>query len=277
MDFIKQPFKYSPMENMNTHTPQLTNIAPALIKALAETQDIVADSTNPFHHNKYASLSAHLKALKPIFAKHGLAIVQFPTSVGFDGGVGVKTMILHTSGELIESSISIEAPLKKNKDGTESRGYSGQEAGALLSYLRRYALASVAGVATEDDDAETNRIAGGGELTKANYYSNAPSTQAPVFVKSTPAPQGTPATQGKIDPSLTIPFGRSKGQAIGTLSKDDLKFWAETWEPRPYEKTGRVTVKDATLKATALALFNGEQPEGQQQQDDVPFDNSSPF
>ncbi len=269
MNYIKHLNSYSSMENMNTPTPQLTNIAPALIKALAETQDIVADSTNPFHHNKYASLSAHLKALKPIFAKHGLAIVQFPTSVGFDGGVGGKTIILHTSGELIESSISIEAPLKKNKDGTESRGYSGQEAGALLSYLRRYALASVAGVATEDDDAETNRIAQGGELTKTNYYSNTPSATPPVFVKS------TPTVSGKIDPSLTIPFGRSKGQAIGTLSKEDLKFWAETWEPRPYEKTGKVTVKDATLKATALALFNGEQ--SAEPQDDVPFDNASPF
>jgi hypothetical protein len=264
---------HNPSPNMeNQNTQSLTNLAPALIKALAETQDIVADSKNPFHHNSYASLSAHLKALKPIFAKHGLAVVQFPTSVGFDGGVGVKTMVLHTSGEFIAESISIEAPLKKEKDGSEKRGYTGQEAGALLSYLRRYALAAVAGVATEDDDAETNRVAAGGPVTKVNYI---PNTQASAGQPS-PAASSKPTSAPKIDPSLTIPFGRSKGQAIGTLSKEDLKFWAEQWEPRPYEKTGKVTLKDATLKATALALFSGtaepaEEPQEDLLSDDVPY------
>ena len=270
---IDKLFEHSHMENKMTTLP---NLAPALIKALCETQDIVADSKNPFHHNKYASLSAHLKALKPIFAKHGLAIVQFPTS-GYDNGVGVKTIVLHTSGEMLESSVVINEPSEKGKDKNgndfERRGFSGQQAGALISYLRRYALASVSGVATEDDDAETDRVVNGGEavrtINKSNYIPNP---------NAAPAASSAPVS-GDIDPSIAVPFGRSKGQAIGTLTKEDLKFWAESWEPRPYEKTGKVTKKDATLKATAVALYSGTAAtKSNVPVDDVPFgDENEPF
>lgn len=252
---------------MNNTENKLTNLAPALIKAIAETQDIVADSTNPFHKNSYASLSAHLAKLKPIFAKHGLAILQFPTSNYDTNGVGVKTMVLHTSGEHIESVITIQSPTVTTKDGGTKTGFSGQDAGALISYLRRYALASVAGVATEDCDAETTRISHGGEpsksIVKSTFIPNP--TQAPVQ-------SSLGETSADIDPSIVIPFGRSKGQPISSLSKDDLKYWAETWQPRPYEKTGKVTKKDSILKATAVALYTGgavadEEPT----MDDVPF------
>lgn len=242
----------------------IPNLAPALVAALAETKDVHADSTNPYHRNKYASLGAHLAAIKPIFAKHGLAIVQFP--VGYDNAVGVKTIIVHKSGESIGYDIALASPVEKDKDGNIKTGYSGQQAGAVVSYLRRYALASVAGTATEDDDAETDRVAHAAprSVTTTNYIPNPTATPAAT----------TPAVAGDIDPSLTVPFGRSKGQAIGTLGTEDLKYWATTWEPRPYEKTGKVTKKDATLKATAVALYQqavaASQPSSEPV-DDVPF------
>lgn len=246
----------------------IPNLAPALVAALAETKDVHADSTNPFHKNKYASLGAHLAAIKPIFAKHGLAIVQFP--VGYDNGVGVKTVIVHKSGETLGYDITLPAPMERDKEGNVRSGYSGQQAGAIVSYLRRYALASVAGTATEDDDAETDRAAYAGpapkSVAKSNYIPN-PNASAPA--------EAAPSPAGDIDPGLTVPFGRSKGQAIGTLGTDDLKYWATVWEPRPYEKTGKVTKKDATLKATAVALYAQSQaaavPADEPSMDDVPF------
>lgn len=243
----------------------IPNLAPALVAALAETKDVHADSTNPFHRNKYASLGAHLAAIKPIFAKHGLAIVQFP--IGYDNAVGVKTIIVHKSGESIGYDIALSAPVEKDKEGNVKTGYSGQQAGAVVSYLRRYALASVAGTATEDDDAETDRIANtqSRSVTSTNFVPN-PS--------AAPAAPSTPTVAGDIDPSLTVPFGRSKGQAIGTLGTEDLKYWATVWEPRPFEKTGKVTKKDATLKATAVALYAQSQAAAapaEENMDDVPF------
>jgi len=280
MAYLPRIFQSEPhMENKTTSLP---NLAPALIKALAETQDVHADSTNPFHKSKYASLSQHLKSLKPIFAKHGLAIVQFPTS-GYDNGVGVKTIILHTSGEMLESSVVLNEPTEKGKDKNgndfERNGFSGQQAGALISYLRRYALASVAGVATEDDDAEIDRVAQAGQefIPNKKFVQN-PNAQA-TSSQTTQSPQVAGSASSDIDPTIVVPFGRSKGQQIGTLSKEDLKFWAEQWEPRPYEKTGKVTKKDATLKATAIHLYSTPQNLKElAEMDDVPFgDEGNPF
>jgi hypothetical protein len=254
-----------------------TNINKAIISALAETKDIHADSTNPFHKNKYASLSAHLAVIKPIFAKYGLGILQFPHS-NTEGGVGVLTRIVHTSGEYIESAVCLPNPqkTKTNKEGLfeSESGMTGQQAGAVISYLRRYALACVAGVATEDDDAEFDRkVRSEPQEFKptANYKQNTqPSTEK---FQSQTIPQSLGVSD--IDPTLVIPFGNNKGMAIGELSKNDLEFWANKWEPRPWEKTGKVTKKDATLKATAIALFNssGQKVEDEDSsiQDEVPF------
>ena len=127
-----------------------------LIKFISETKDVHADSVNPFHKSKYASLAAHLAALKPLAAKHNLAIVQMPESEG--NHVGVRTTIVHKNGMTMSSFIGI--PMVD--------GAKGQDAGAVISYLRRYALASVSGVATDDDDAEGDRTA----KTTGKYFAN---------------------------------------------------------------------------------------------------------
>lgn len=254
------PFLPTNMSDYNT--PELNA---ALVAAIAETKDVHADSTNPFHRSKYASLGAHLSALKGIFAKHGLAIVQFPIAYGGEHTVGVKTIVMHKSGQSLGFDCALTAPVKKNEDGKViEQGYTAQQAGATISYLRRYALASVAGVATDDDDAETDRVVHAKTAPVVNYIPN---------TGATPAQQGAPTASGDIDPTIVVPFGRSKGQAIGTLGVEDLKYWATTWEPRPYEKTGKVTKKDATLKATAVALYAKASSSEQQQDevDEVPF------
>jgi hypothetical protein len=237
----------------------------AIAKSLFETKDIAPDSNNPFHKAKYASLSAHLNYIKPIFAKNGLGILQFPTSASDSfwsgaerkniGAVGIKTIIIHKNGESIEESCVI--PIDTDT--------TGQQAGALLTYLRRYALASVAGVATEDDDAEFDRQV----KTVAPKQYVAPKPVA-NYITGLTAPE--PAS-GDIDPSIPVPFGNNKGTPIGELGGNDLAYWATKWEPRPYEKTGRVTAKDAKLKATAVALYSNSQGPQQEPEtsDEVPF------
>jgi hypothetical protein len=238
--------------NNNIEYRSLLNTA--LVAAIAETKDVHADSTNPFHKNKYASLGAHLEVIKPIFAKHGLAILQFPTSC--DKTIGVSTVIIHTSGASIEDSICLPV----------SEGMKGQEAGAIISYLRRYALASVAGIATEDDDAETDRI------VKTN------TSPAPVKTYGTGVfaakPQAEASFSGETDFTLTVPFGKAKGSPLSELSLNDLDYWANKWEPKPWEKTGKVGAKDLNLKKSALALWsikNSNSSNEEETQDEVPF------
>ena len=251
----------NPMENPDSPTPQKAELHKSIIFALAETKDIVANDYNPFHKSKFANLSTHLSTLKPIFAKYNLAIVQFPTTNTFQdsGSIGVKTLIIHANGESLESSICVPVDSET----------SGQQAGALITYLRRYALACVAGVSTDDDDAEADRTIKTAK-TKATYVTGV----APVAKASyqpVTAPQVTEGVQDSIDPSIPVPFGNNKGTAIGELGLNDLTYWATKWEPRPYEKTGKVTAKDAKLKATAVALYQNAQGGSQENSEDVPF------
>lgn len=258
-----RPFKYytwsefsdefMPETNMTNNIEYRAQLNTALVAAIAETKDVHADSTNPFHKNKYASLGAHLEVIKPIFAKHGLAILQFPTSC--DKTIGINTVVIHTSGASIEESICIPV----------AEGIKGQEAGAIISYLRRYALAAVAGIATEDDDAEVDRIA------------KSPSTPAKTYGTGVFAPKPQVADtsiSGETDFSLTVPFGKAKGTPLSELSLNDLDYWANKWEPKPWEKTGKVGAKDLNLKKSAQALWsikNSGPASEDEPQDEVPF------
>ena len=245
---------------INNITPEL---AAALVAAINEVgTGVVADAENPFHKNSYATLGAHLSATKSVFAKHGLAIVQFPHGDG--NQVGVNTMVLHKDGGYIQNYVTLPV----------GETVKGQDAGSLFSYLRRYAIAAVAGLATTDDDAESDRIVRTTAKAPVQAYVAKTSAAAPAARPAAPAaPVAIPA--GDIDPAAIIPFGRNKGVQISSLGVDDLSYWANTWEPRPFEKTGRVSERDLKLKRTALALYaqatgaSTNAPEAAQ--DEVPF------
>lgn len=232
---------------MNCNTPeQQIELNKALIKVISETKDIGADSNNPFHGNNYASLSKHLEVLKPIFAKNGLAVFQMP--IGNEASVGIRTTILHKDGGSVSSDALIPA----------KEGISGQNAGSIYSYLRRYALASVAGCATEDNDAEVNRVE-----TKKFIANTSSST-----VVSTPRETVSESTNGDVNFELAVPFGKNKGTALKDLPLSDLEYWATKWEPKPWEKTGKVGQKDLMLKRSAKALYESKSSETG---DDVPY------
>lgn len=114
----------------------------ALSKAQAEMPVVRMNAQNPFLKNKYADLGAVIETSRPILAKHELAVTQFPTSDGEK--IGVTTCLVHSSGEWIEDTIYINS--------TDAKGLSvAQSAGVVISYLRRYAWASVLGLYADED------------------------------------------------------------------------------------------------------------------------------
>jgi len=123
--------------NTPTPTPAL---AAALAKAQAEIRPAHMDRTNPHLRTKYASLASVQQAARPIF-EHGLSYVQLPD---YDGQlVRLTTRLMHESGEFIEFTTS--APLAPGKQQIQALG-------STISYLRRYALSSLLGIAAGDDD-----------------------------------------------------------------------------------------------------------------------------
>jgi ERF superfamily len=121
---------------------QINEIAAAIAKAQAELGNVERGGTNPHFHSRYAQLGAVLDEVRPKFAKHGVAILQHAVN-GVGSNVGVVTRLAHSSGQWIESSLYV-APAR----------FDAQGAGSVISYLRRYALMSVAGIGPDDDDGE---------------------------------------------------------------------------------------------------------------------------
>lgn len=127
---------------METST-DINEIAGALAKAQATVRGAVKDSTNPHLKSQYADLSSVWQACREALTANSLAVVQTPhTDEG--GRCHVVTMLMHSSGQWIRDTFCL-SPTKQ-----DPQGY-----GSAITYMRRYALAAMVGVAPEDDDGES--------------------------------------------------------------------------------------------------------------------------
>ena len=143
---------------------ELQQLAEALAKAQAELSPVPFDSNNPFYHSRYASLSAVIAEVRKVLPKHGLSIVQTPTS-HMEFGIfyaGVETMLIHDSGQWIKGSVAVPVVATElievftrrfNKDGDAYYASPNilQEAGKIITYLRRYGIVSILMLSAEED------------------------------------------------------------------------------------------------------------------------------
>ena len=112
----------------------------ALCKAQASMGAAVKDSKNPHFRHGYASLTAVLDAVVPVLNAQGITVLQLPHLE--DPYVKLTTVLAHTSGQMLESTVG--APMDKK--------HNAQAVGSAITYLRRYALQSIMGLPVEDDD-----------------------------------------------------------------------------------------------------------------------------
>jgi hypothetical protein len=118
---------------------QIGELAAALAKAQGELEGAHKDSANPFFKSKYADLASVWDACRGPLSENGLAIVQLPRADG--NAVTMETRLMHSSGQWIEGELTAVA----KDEGPQSIG-------SAVTYLRRYMLQAVTGVAPEDDD-----------------------------------------------------------------------------------------------------------------------------
>ena len=121
----------------------ITDLATALCLAQAEMGGAIKDSNNPFFNSNYADLTSVIKVIKEPFAKYGLSFVQLPVTSAGGNGVGVSTMLMHKSGQWLQGEYLL--PMDK---------VTPQGAGSAITYARRYALQSLVGIPSVDDDSE---------------------------------------------------------------------------------------------------------------------------
>src|ERR1700687_3045362 len=135
---------------MHRSSESVAAIATALAKAQTELSNpekslvgtvynIRSDSPQSF---RYASLSSGLDIVRKTLGGQQIAIAQTTNIDRVNGMVNLTTMLMHTSGEWISS----DWPVCQLSETSAPR-----RMGAALTYARRYALFTLAGIAGEDD------------------------------------------------------------------------------------------------------------------------------
>lgn len=119
----------------------MKNLATALLKAQKSMGVALKDSKNPFFKSKYADLNSVIDASLSVLNDAGIVVLQ-PVTV-LDGKQYVETKLIHAdSGESISSLT--EVIVKSSNDA--------QQAGAGITYARRFGLQALVVLKAEDDD-----------------------------------------------------------------------------------------------------------------------------
>ncbi len=115
-----------------------TTLAEALAAAQLEITDPAKDAVNPHFRSRYADLATVLKTVRPVLAKHGIALTQ--TTQIIDGALELVTRLAWRDEELAGYY-----PINPTK--ADPQGY-----GSAMTYARRYTIQAIVGVAADDDD-----------------------------------------------------------------------------------------------------------------------------
>lgn len=195
---------------MLTHSDTIDAIAGALAKAQAKMGNADKDRKNPHFNSSYATLASVRDTVIPPLAEAGIACVQAPQTTA--DGVTVETRLVHSSGQWMACTL-----------GAVPKGYDAQSVGSCITYLRRYGLMALAGIAPEDDDG--NAATGPG-----------PRPQAPPPQERRASPPRQEPTKGTHHPS----WAADRARFCASLSDQGLPAyevvaeWCEAvGKPRP--------------------------------------------
>ena len=179
-----------------------------LSKALAKFQENVKqplkDKNNPFFKSKYVPLENVVEAITQEAPKHGLSFVQWALN-DESGRVGVATMLMHESGEWIEFD---SVHMKADKE-------TAQGAGALITYLKRYALSAVFGITSDQDD-DGNGASGNKAVKSATQAEGGNLKKEIIAFSNLMKEQGKDVTPEQVNTTLGI-------TDFTQLTSDDVK------------------------------------------------------
>lgn len=189
----------------------IKSLAGALSQAQAEMPAVKFNATNPFLKNKYADLGALIETSKKVLATHGLSVSQLVEAQ--DNKIGVTTILMHNSGEWLESTCWLEL-------GDERGKSNAQVAGSIVTYLRRYSLASILGMYA-DEDGDGNKPDNQKQQPKKHpAKSNNPVKPEPSLVDTAKELGGTVKNTLTVETAEAVT--NSDGLRYGDIDSDTL-------------------------------------------------------
>lgn len=112
------------------------------IKAPLKTREVdFVDKNGRRVNYSYADLADVIEAIKVPLSKNGLSVTH-QLAHGEGGAFGMRTSLMHVSGEVISTWYPLPDPAQVKP----------QEFGSELTYARRYSLSCLVGIASEEDD-----------------------------------------------------------------------------------------------------------------------------
>jgi hypothetical protein len=124
-------------------------LAEALAKAQGQMKPATKNSDNPYFKTKYADLASIWDAVRGPLSSNGLSVVQTTEQPADRLGIIIRTTLLHSSGEWIAGDMLLK-PVKDEP----------QAIGAAITYGRRFGLAAITGMCSEDEDDDGNTASG---------------------------------------------------------------------------------------------------------------------
>lgn len=147
-------------------TAAVPDLAAALVKVQPRLEHPKKHGINPHLGNKFADLNATIDANREALSEHGLCVLQTHESRHTAQGqlVTVRTVLLHQSGQAIESYASVLV------EGLARGCNMAQTIGQYITYLRRYGWLTIVGISGEDDEDGGPQLerGGGGKAAASN-------------------------------------------------------------------------------------------------------------
>jgi hypothetical protein len=236
------------MENLGSFqtSPTTEKLDAALSKAQGEIENAELSKENPAFkrdgkNSKYADLTAIWGACRAALSKNGISVTQFPATAP-QGRVGLFTRIAH-EGQWMQSYCDLPV--------TQHTAHS---YGSALTYLRRFMLAAVVGVAPDEDDDGNNASIRGGEIPQGESQKSS-EQQRPRYT----GPAG----------AYVVPFGKKwKGQSLAQMGVENVRSFAEYLEASAKEKGTPIAGPAAEYMEQALKYLKMVTPK--QQHEDTP-------
>ena len=168
------------------------------------------------NYGAYSTLADCLSVLRDVLSKNGLSVVQLPKADA--DGCHLETILLHVSGQFIQSRLTCR-PVSMDP----------QKIGSAITYMRRYSLCAVLGLAPEDDDGHSST-------------QQQPLKSQPISV-NTPVDKrvNSPINQDvnvPVDNDWIIPFGKYKDKKLSNVTPKDLLNYAD-WLTKNARETSK--------------------------------------
>lgn len=142
------------------YSEQCNEICAAMAKFQVAIEPIGKDSTNNYTDSRYLSLGKLLSKVRPVLGAQGIALIQDNYCEG--DYVVVETELRHASGQWIRCEPLRVKPVRAAK-GSAPRTLSADEAvtqekAAAMTYMRRYQVFAICGLAGEDSDGNPDPV-----------------------------------------------------------------------------------------------------------------------